>query len=354
VSAPDTTGSALPPPPPPSDDELAPAGVPQRLSDAVVRILAPNPSPMTGPGTNTYVVGDGPVVIVDPGPDIPEHVAAVRDLVGDRKVQGIVATHHHADHWPAAVPLAEALGARTYGHGHIAGGYRPSSVLPHGSVLVARNGRLRAEHTPGHSSDHLCLMLQGEKALFSGDHVMSGSTVVIAPPDGDMAEYMQSLQHVRSLGLERIYPAHGPYIDDPAAYIDWYVAHRRAREAQILDAVRDGDATVDEIVTRCYDQVPEVLHPVARFSVLAHLRKLADEELVVCDVAPGSADDGADAAPDAAADGDYDADDRDFSAPPESWMLQEATGEELPKDPDNPELPLVAPPDMAGTWRAVT
>lgn len=336
--------TALPAPPPPGDDELAPAGVPQRLSDRVVRILAPNPSPMTGPGTNTYVVGDGPVVIIDPGPDVPEHVEAVRAEVGDRKVQGIVATHHHSDHWPAAVPLAEIFGTRTYGHGHIAGGFRPSSVLPHGAVVVARNGRLRAEHTPGHASDHLCLLLEKEHALFTGDHVMSGSTVVIAPPDGDMADYMRSLEHVRTLGLERIYPAHGPVIDDPVAYIDWYLAHRRAREAQVLAAVRDGVTTVPGIVARLYADVPALLHPVARFSVLAHLRKLADDGHVRADadaaVVTGPKEDEAPVAR------------REHRAPPDSWMVQEATGEELPEDPDNPELPLQAPPDMDAIWTA--
>jgi glyoxylase-like metal-dependent hydrolase (beta-lactamase superfamily II) len=257
----------------------------------VRRVLAPNPSKMTGPGTNTYAVGADRVAIVDPGPDNDVHLARLVDLYGDR-TDWIVVTHTHIDHSPLSRQLAAATGAPIVGFGPAPAGtgkgptgidphdgdFRPDRLLGDGDHLDIDGGRLRAVWTPGHASNHLCLELDDTGLLFSGDHVMSGSTVVIAPPDGDMAVYMESLEKVRRRRPARIAPGHGAMIEDPAAVLDEYLRHRRAREQQVLGLLPAGPGaaiTITDIVGALYTDVPEDLRPVARYSVWAHLRKLA-------------------------------------------------------------------------------
>lgn len=255
--------------------------VPEEIRPGVVRVVAPNPGPMTGPGTNAYVVGDATeVVVVDPGPDDDAHLAAIMAAVAGRDVAAVAVTHHHADHWPLAKRVsAAAAGAPFTAHGHHALD-APDLVVSDGDEISVGTRTLRAVHTPGHASDHVCWLLD-DGSLLTGDHVMSGSTVVIAPPDGEMAVYLESLQRTRDLAPARILPGHGTAIEDPMVVLDFYMSHRLAREVSVLDAVGAGAGTVDAVVTAVYTDVDPLLHPVARYSVLAHLIKLRDEGRVV-------------------------------------------------------------------------
>lgn len=271
------------------------------VAPGVRRIIAPNPGIMTGPGTNTYLLGDGPVAVVDPGPDDDSHLEAILGEAGER-IEWILVTHTHIDHSPLAARLKAVTGAEAVGFApaptgmafrHASGQKMgPTGVDPHdatfdpdrrmldGDRLDLGDLGVEAVYTPGHTSNHLCFELAGTGLLFSGDHVMSGSTVVIAPPDGDMAVYMESLEKVKRRSLRRIGPGHGEMIEDPASVLDGYLRHRREREAQVLAELgraTGGDVTVEQIVAAIYVDVPSELHPVARYSVWAHLRKLAAE-----------------------------------------------------------------------------
>lgn len=251
-------------------------GVARALSPLVRRILAPNPGLMTGPGTNTYLVGIDEIAVIDPGPDDESHLDAIAGCGGDR-IRWILCTHTHPDHAPGAAGLKERTGAEVLAFAS-KDGLKVDSRIKEGFRIEATEFRLRAVHTPGHASNHLCFFLEEERLLFSGDHVMQGSTVVIRPPDGDMATYLDSLAKVRKLRLKAIAPGHGHVIDAPNEIIDYYIAHRLEREQQVLDAVgQAGTTKVDAIVERVYVDVPEALHPVARYSVHAHLLKLAAE-----------------------------------------------------------------------------
>jgi glyoxylase-like metal-dependent hydrolase (beta-lactamase superfamily II) len=247
------------------------------LSPLVRRVLANNPSIMTGPGTNTYLIGTDDLAVIDPGPDDhEEHLDKVAEA-GAGRIRWILVTHTHPDHSPGAVGLKERTGARVFGFDE-RDGFSPDEAIGDGHVLEAQDFRLEAIHTPGHASNHLCYRLDQEKLLFSGDHIMSGSTVVIHPPDGDMAAYLNALERLREYELDAVAPGHGEWIDDPHAKVDEYLTHRMAREQAILGALRHaGTAGVEDIVEAVYVDVPAVLHPVARFSVWAHLRKLADD-----------------------------------------------------------------------------
>ncbi len=258
-------------PQPPHTGELAP-GVVTTLTPRLRRVVAPNPCLMTGPGTNTYLVGgaSGELVVVDPGPDTADHLDRIAAL-GEGRVASIIVTHTHLDHSPGAPGLAARTGAPLVGF-DARDGFEPSVCAGDGDVV----GPLRAVHTPGHASNHLCWLLEEDGVLLSGDHIMDGSTVVIAPPDGDMAAYLASLARVLALGVDAIAPGHGRLITDPDARVRGYLAHRLEREQQVVDAL-DRPSTVDDLVARIYIGVPEALLPVARYSVWAHLRKLAAE-----------------------------------------------------------------------------
>ena len=254
-------------------------GVAVEVTPRMRRVLAPNPGLMTGPGTNTYLVGTDEVAVVDPGPDDPGHLDAVA-RAGDGRVRWILVTHTHPDHAPGAAGLRERTGAAVLGFDG-RDGFVPDREIGEGWRLEGPDFTLAALHTPGHASNHLCYLLEQEAMLFSGDHVMQGSTVVIRPPDGDMAAYLASLRRLTGLGLDAIAPGHGHLIDDPAGAVADYLEHRRAREDAIVRALADGAATVDEIVAVVYVDVREELHPVARHSVHAHLVKLAAENRAV-------------------------------------------------------------------------
>ena len=249
------------------------------LSPLVRRILCANPNVFTGPGTNTYLIGRGnsDVVVIDPGPDDhEEHLESVA-AAGAGHIKFILVTHTHVDHSPGAKGLKERTGAAVLGLDE-RDGFVPDESIGDGFTLEAPGFNLRAIHTPGHASNHLCYRLAEEDLLFSGDHIMSGSTVVIAPPDGDMTAYLDALENLRQYRLSAIAPGHGPWIDDPWAKVDEYITHRHLREQAIVRALATaGRAKVEDIVQAVYTDVPAELHPIARFSVWAHLRKLATE-----------------------------------------------------------------------------
>jgi glyoxylase-like metal-dependent hydrolase (beta-lactamase superfamily II) len=252
-------------------------GVASALSPLVRRIVAPNPGMMTGPGTNTYLVGIDEIVVVDPGPDDAGHLDAIAGCGGDR-IRWIVCTHTHPDHSPGVAGLKARTGAEVRAFDE-RDDLKIDRPMADGDTIEATEFVLRALHTPGHASNHLCFLLEQERMVFSGDHVMDGSTVVISPPDGDMAVYLQSLERLRGLRrkLKTIAPGHGHLIEDPMARVEGYIAHRLEREAQVLAALQAGPTTIDAIVADLYVDVREELHPVAAKTVWAHLRKLADE-----------------------------------------------------------------------------
>jgi glyoxylase-like metal-dependent hydrolase (beta-lactamase superfamily II) len=251
-------------------------GVPAALSPLVRRVVAPNPGMMTGPGTNTYLVGIDEVVVVDPGPDEDSHLEAVAGCGGDR-IRWIVCTHTHPDHWPMAKRLAERTGAEILAF-DARDGLEVDGTLADGDQLESTEFRLTAVHTPGHASNHLCFLLEEERMLFSGDHVMAGSTVVIKPPDGDMATYIEQLERLKRLRLKAIAPGHGHVITDVAGKVDELVAHRGLREQIVAAALAEyGPGSTLDLLPIVYSDVTEERHEMARHSLWAHLRKLAGD-----------------------------------------------------------------------------
>jgi glyoxylase-like metal-dependent hydrolase (beta-lactamase superfamily II) len=248
----------------------------------VRRIVAPNPGVFTGPGTNTYLVGIDEVVVIDPGPDLGDDTSHLDAIVGcgSERIRWIVCTHTHPDHSPATAALKERTGAEVLAFTST-DNLTIDTQIGEGFQLEGTEFRLTARHTPGHASNHLCYVLEGEQLLFSGDHIMNGSTVVIGPPDGDMAVYLEQLERLKTFRIRNIAPGHGEVIDDPAAKIDEYLAHRRAREAKVTAALRDaGSATIDALLPVVYDDVPVERHWIAKSSLWAHLRKLGDDGMV--------------------------------------------------------------------------
>jgi glyoxylase-like metal-dependent hydrolase (beta-lactamase superfamily II) len=270
------------------------------VAPGIRRIVARNPGPFTFQGTGTYVVGEGQVAVIDPGPDLPEHIEALlMDLAGE-EVTHILVTHTHRDHSPAAAAVKEATGAPTYGFGPHAGGRRgeagveeggdwdfvPDIVVADGGEIAGAGWRFAAVHTPGHTSNHLCFALPDSGVLFSGDHVMGWSTSVIAPPDGDMAAYMASLDKLLGRHDAVYWPTHGPAITEPKEHVRAFIGHRREREAGILDCLNAGIERVDRMVERLYVGLNPNLKRAAGRSVLAHLIDLRGREIVACEGTP--------------------------------------------------------------------
>ena len=249
-------------------------GVASALSPLVRRIVAGNPGPMTGPGTNTYLVGIDEIVVIDPGPDDEEHLEAIAGCGGDR-IRWIACTHTHPDHWPGVAGLKERTGAEVLAF-EARDGLEIDRSLADGDPIEATEFVLRAVHTPGHASNHLCYLLEQERMLFSGDHIMEGSTVVIRPPDGDMGAYLEQLERLKAWRprLRSIAPGHGHLIDQPVAKIDEYLDHRHQREAQVLECLRSGTTKVAKIVEQLYPDLIEELVPMAEATVWAHLLHL--------------------------------------------------------------------------------
>ena len=253
-------------------------GEPVQLAPGLVRLTAPNPGVFTGPGTNTYLIGEGEVMVLDPGPDMPEHTQSILDSV-EGSIAAIVVTHTHPDHSPGAYPLADRCGAPVLGMSQVGEDWAPNRELKDGDRLQYGGQTLQAVHTPGHASNHLCYLLESQRILLTGDHIMQGSTVVIAPPDGDMKQYIDSLTRLQKLDLAALAPGHGTLLDAPQEAIAWLIAHRRKREDKVLLKLQnftDG-CDLDQLVTQVYDDVDSRLHPIARASLEAHLLKLATE-----------------------------------------------------------------------------
>jgi len=261
-----------------------PTGKVERLAPGVRRVLAPNPSPFTYTGTQTYIVGEGEVAVIDPGPDNADHVAALLAALRGETVGAILCTHTHRDHSPASRPLQAATGAPIVGCAQLSledegprsdeafdRDYKPDRVLEDGEALSRGDWFLEAVATPGHTSNHLCFALARSGLLFTGDHVMGWSTTVVAPPDGDMAAYMASLDRLLERDDRTYYPAHGPGVEDPQDHVRRLIDHRRGRERQILAHLEAGEGRIRVMVADMYRDVDPRLHPAAERSVLAHL-----------------------------------------------------------------------------------
>lgn len=257
-----------------------------QLNELVSRVTAPNPGMMTGPGTNSYLVGREALAVIDPGPDIESHLSVLLDAARGR-IKWILCTHTHRDHSPCAHALKRKTGAQLLGFSSVPedgrqdNEFRPDRALADGDTLATAEFTLQALHTPGHASNHLCYRLEGAGLLFSGDHVMQGSTVVISPPDGDMSAYLGSLERLLSVRLTGIAPGHGRIIEKPHDEVRRLIAHRLKREQKVAHALaRKNPATLDELLPLVYDDVPERTHPVARRSLAAHLIKLERDKRV--------------------------------------------------------------------------
>lgn len=282
-----------------------PYGVLLEVSPLVRRLVAPNPGPFTFHGTGTYVVGRGAVAVVDPGPDLPEHLDALEAALRDERVSHVLVTHTHRDHSPAASPMAERWGVpvlafgphppdpggleETPEEGEVTteepfdSGFVPTATLAHGDVVAGDGWTLEAVHTPGHLPNHLCFALREEQALLSGDHVMGWSTTVVAPPYGDMRAYLASLELVRRRPEVVHLPTHGPPVTHPAEHVAGLLAHRADRERQVVERLRLGPARIPELVAVLYAGLDERLHRAAGRSLLAHLLALRAEGTVVAD-----------------------------------------------------------------------
>ena len=260
-------------------------GVPVPLSPRVTRLLAPNPGPFTFQGTGVYIIGAGAsVAVIDPGPDLPVHITALKQAIGARAVSHILITHTHRDHSPAAAALKAWSGAKTIAagpHGDAVGeveegadrDFAPDSVVRDGDVITGDGFTLTCIATPGHATNHMCYALDAEQALFCGDHVMGWSTSVVAPPDGDMADYLNSLEKLIARGDRILYPTHGSPITQPETYLRELLAHRKMREVQILEALAGGSA-IDALVTRLYPDIQPALRGAAAAQIQAHLDHL--------------------------------------------------------------------------------
>lgn len=249
------------------------------LAPGVRRIVARNPGPLTGPGTNTYLVGDDEVAVVDPGPADPEHVRAIVEA-GAGRIGWVLATHTHRDHSPACALLRERTGAIVVGRRAPQDGRQDRRFAPDlepgdGERILVEGWPIRCVPTPGHASNHVCWLVERNGWLMSGDHILGHVTPVILPPDGDMGDYLDSLARLREMPLSRIAPGHGPVLDRPAEVIDGIVAHRLRREARVLAALEAARAaTLDDLLPRVYADVDASLHELARNTLLAHLIRL--------------------------------------------------------------------------------
>lgn len=274
----------------------------ETLSPLVRRVTARNPGPFTYTGTGVFIIGHGQVAVIDPGPLLPEHEAALDAALQGEQVTHVLVTHHHMDHSPLAHPLARKHGCQVHAMSPKPGesadtevrleagddaSFRPDLEVADGDVFTGPGWTLTAMHTPGHTANHVCYALAEEKTLFSGDHVMGWSTSVVSPPGGHMGDYLASLERVRDAGFDLIRPTHGPAIDRPRSFLSAYIGHRRARERQIVEHLSSGPRQIRDLVAAMYAHVDKRLHPAAAHSVLAHMIHLIEQGRVRCDGAPG-------------------------------------------------------------------
>jgi len=280
-----------------------PTGKSMRLTALVRRVLCKNPNPFTFTGTSTFIVGNGDLCIIDPGPDDDVHLTALMDALRNETVTHILITHTHADHSPLAAKLKAATGAKTYGYGPHGSGradtgpradasadlaFVPDVRLHHGEEISGKRWTIDAVFTPGHTSNHMAFGLREEKTLFCGDHVMAWATSVIAPPDGHMGSYMNSLRLLLDRDDEIYFPTHGPEVRQPKSLVRAYIAHRRMREEAIVARLAEGDRTIPEIVKANYAGLDPRLHGAAALSTQAHLEHLIENGKVTTDGPPSA------------------------------------------------------------------
>lgn len=254
--------------------------------ELVKKITAPNPGVFTGGGTNTYLVGREDLTLIDPGPNIKEHIDEII-RAGENKIKRILVTHTHTDHSPAALPISKVLDVPMYGR--LIDGesswedetFIPDVILNDADIIKTDEYTLEVIHTPGHASNHLCFLIKELNCLITGDHIMDGSTVVIGPPDGNMADYLESLNKLFKYKIDCLAPGHGNFMNEPKKVIESIIRHRLSREAKVLRRLEDvGDIDLESLTAIVYDDVPEQLHPIAKFSLEAHLLKLLNEGVI--------------------------------------------------------------------------
>ena len=258
--------------------------IPKQITPLVRRITAGNPGMFTGPGTNTYLIGDEEVTVIDPGPALHEHIEVI--IQASANIKQILLTHTHPDHSPGTRLLQDNIGVPVFAlitesskDQDIT--FTPERILIDGEIIANEYYSIEVIHTPGHASNHLCYLLKDEKLLFTGDHIMDGSTVVIAPPDGSMQDYIDSLAKLKEYDLNKIAPGHGELIDEPYAVVDWIIKHRFERESKVIDVLKQHNSgDLNTLVKDIYADVDSMLHPVAKWSLESHLIKLMDEGVV--------------------------------------------------------------------------
>tara|TARA_E500000331_G_scaffold356636_1_gene415598 strand:- start:21575 stop:22390 length:816 start_codon:yes stop_codon:yes gene_type:complete len=257
-----------------------------KISENIQRLTANNGGVFTGPGTNTYLVGNDELSIIDPGPDLSDHIDDILEI-GRGRITKILITHTHQDHSPGAKSLSKKLSIPIYGCITESSRSRDLPIeidhmVEHRSIIVSGDHEIMSVHTPGHASNHFCYLYNGY--LFTGDHIMQGSTVVIAPPDGNMSDYLDSLKLIKEFDVKTILPGHGDPIDEPYEEIDAIIRHRLKREKKVIDRLKESHPIdIDSLVPRVYDDVNSLLHPIARFSLEAHLIRLIENNLATFD-----------------------------------------------------------------------
>ena len=273
-------------------------GVVDQVAPGIRRVIANNPSPFTLYGTGTYILGQGQVAVIDPGPADAQHINAILEATQGEEITHILVTHTHMDHSPGCRLLTQHCAAKTYAYGpHGAGkleqgvtveeggdmDFDPDVLITDGQIIEGSNWSVECVYTPGHTSNHMCFQLREGRALFTGDHVMGWSTSIISPPDGDMAAYLESLDKLLARDDQVYWPTHGPAITDPKDHVQAFIAHRREREQQILDRIDDGISVIEEMVPLMYKDTPEYMYPAAARSVLAAIERLVQSGVLVAD-----------------------------------------------------------------------
>ena len=266
------------------------------LAPGIRRVIANNPGPFTFSGTGTYILGTGTVAVIDPGPDDQEHIDAILAALEGESISHILVTHTHMDHSPGCKKLQAACDAPTYAYGRHGAGkieqginveeggdmdFDPDHLVRHGDIIEGGDWSVECVYTPGHTSNHMCFALREQKALFSGDHVMGWSTSIVSPPDGDMSEYMDSLELLLDRDDVIYWPTHGPCIEEPKAHVRAFIQHRQEREQQIIDCLEQGIFNIREMVPAMYHDTPEFMYPAAARSVLAAMDNLLKKQRVV-------------------------------------------------------------------------
>lgn len=257
------------------------------MSKLIKKITAPNGGVFTGEGTNTYLIGTNDITLVDPGPNTKSHLDNILKE-GQGKIKRIIVTHTHSDHSPGAKPLADILNVPVMGRfadfdmSIQDSTFEPDKILEDQEIIKTDEYTIEVIHTPGHASNHLCFLIQEERCLLTGDHIMNGSTVVIAPPDGNMTEYLDSLKKLDNFDIQFLAPGHGDYLDNPKAVTDWIINHRLTREGKVLQSMKSLKETkIEDLLLDVYDDVDPKLHPIALWSLEAHLIRLEENNKVM-------------------------------------------------------------------------